>query len=77
MKRFALGLLLGVLLTTGIGVASSGGEWGQAPMQAKVGTHLFREGSCRDWRHMTPVQMFSGNSAQYVCKRRFKPPTPP
>lgn len=50
-------------------------EWGQAPMEARVGTFLYRHGFCKDYR-MTPVEGSAG-PAQYVCRRRFVPPPPP
>ncbi len=77
VRGFALGLAAGVVLTAGIGAATGGGEWGQAPMNAKVGTHLYREGWCKHPKRMTPVQVFSPHSAMYQCKPTFKPPAPP
>jgi hypothetical protein len=72
LQGMVLGLILGAALVATLAPASGRSEWGQAPMNAKVGTHLFREGVCRDARHLTPVLVHDLTSAQYQCKPRFK-----
>ncbi len=72
LQGLVLGLILGGGLVAGLAPASGRSEWGPAPMQAKVGTHLYREGYCKDPKRMTPVQVFTPTSAQYQCKPKFK-----
>lgn len=73
MRGFVVGLVLGGSLVAGVGAAMGGVEWGQAPMDAKVGTFLYRNGYCHS-PSMTPImQGFPSN--RYVCKGKFKPPT--
>ena len=84
LRTFLVGLVIGGATVAGIGPAVGGGdrrdgggqvEWGLAPMEAKVGTFLYRHGFCKDPRR-TPVVGTAG-PAQYVCKAKFKPPPPP
>ena len=78
LQGLVLGLILGAGLVAGLVPASGEAEWGRAPMQAKVGTYLYRNGYCKDSKHMTPVQVFTPTSAQYQCKQKFKgAPGPP
>ncbi len=77
MRGFVIGLVLGGTIVGGVGSAIGGEDWGLAPMHARVGSHLYRKGYCKDWRHTTPVAMWSAESALYVCKAKFKPPEPP